>query len=116
MITRILFIEDDLVLVDLFKEYFKEREIMVVQCDNLEGLYKCLDVNVYHACIIDNKLLRNSELNSKLNTKHPNTSFILLMGALDSENNFERLKFFKRVFHKPIDMDTFVQEIDLLLR
>lgn len=116
MITRILFIEDDLVLIDLFKEYFKEREIEVAHSVNVEDIYKCLDVNMYHACIIDNKILRNSKLNFKLITKHPNTSFILLIGALDSENNFERLKFFKRVFHKPIEMDTFVQEIDLLLR
>ncbi|MCB1045363.1 MAG: response regulator [Acidobacteria bacterium] len=106
----ILFVDDDTMLLDIWRDYFTETGWHVLTAENAEQGYNCLkqhesDINLI---ISDNKMpgLTGYEFYKMIRQSHPNIPFYIFTGYdYSSELTKELRQSLSGIIHKPIRLN-----------
>ena len=116
--NRLLFVDDDLAILDGYRYIFEDEGYLVDVACNQSELYQCLETHDYDAIILDYHLgqLNGVEIAKQINMVKPEVRLVFISGQKNAEeeliNNGVSIAGF---FMKPVKAETLLEYISSYL-
>jgi DNA-binding response OmpR family regulator len=115
--ARILIVDDDLPLLDLYAAALSNREHLVTKADSAEAALRALDRDRFELAVIDYRLPGKSgvEVIRRLHETVPDTAIIVISGYPDRELTREAVGSADRYLPKPFELEELFAAVDEVL-